>query len=142
MAELWLIKVGSALHPDGPESQAVFDKMPGGKPLLADVKQKRSAKHLRLWFAICNRIANALDRDDIDGEAVSDFLKKATGHYTTLHTKTQGDIIRLDSISFAKLDQLGFNDFFEKAIRFSYLEWGIPPDVFSDLLEQHNADRR
>lgn len=136
MAELWVQKVDGVLHADGDESLAVLDKVPSGKSLLCEVKQPRNAKHLRLYWAICARIADALDRDDIDREAVSDFFKRATGHFTEIESKTFGTIIRLDSISFAKMDQLAFSEFFEKCIRFAYLEWGIPADVFSDLLER------
>lgn len=136
VAELWLIKVGSALHPDGPESQAVFDKMPFGKPLQAEVKQKRSAKHHRLFWAICARIANALDRDDLDAEAIADALKIETGHFWVYQSAKDGPRRVAKSIAWAKMDQLAFSDFFERCVRAAYLEWKIPADVFSDLLER------
>lgn len=134
VAELWLKRVGEALYPDGDESIAVFEKIAQEKSLLCDVKQPRSLKHLKLYWSICHRIANALDRDGLNAEAVSDFFKKATGHLTVIQTKTFGPIERLDSISFTKMDQIAFRDFFERCIRFAYVEWGIPADVFSDLL--------
>ncbi len=135
MADFWVIRIGDSLVPDGDDSRTVFEKIPQGKPLHCEVKQPRNAKHLRLYWKICHRIADALDRDDIDAEAVSDYFKRATGHFHILQSTEFGEIRVLDSISFAKMDQIAFSEFFEKCIRFCYSEWGIPADVFSDLLE-------
>lgn len=135
MATIWMRRFENSLVPDGTEALAAFEKIAHDKPLECEVKQPRSAKHLRLYWVICSRIADALDRDGLDREAVSDFFKRATGHFTEIETKTFGTIIRLDSISFAKMDQIAFREFFERCIRFAYSEWGIPADVFSDLLE-------
>lgn len=135
MVDLWVRRIGNQLHADGNEALAVLMAMPIDKPMECVVTLKRSAKHHRLYWKICARIAQALDRDGLGSEEVSDFFKKATGHFTIIESKTFGPIERLDSISFAKMDQLAFREFFEKCIRFAYTEWGIPADVFSDLLE-------
>lgn len=142
MAELWLIKVDGVLVGEGNEANDAMAKLPSGVPLQCEVKRPRSAKHNRLYWKICARIATALDRTDIDSEKVSDFFKRATGHYEEIETKTWGTIIRLKSISFAKMDQIAFREFFEKCIRFATTEWGIPYDTFGDLLGEIGTEKR
>lgn len=141
MAELWLKRVGEALYPDGPESLAVFEKVPHQKPLFCEVKQPRSLQHLKLYWSIVHRIVNALDRADVNDVRVDKFFKRATGLYTEYETKTFGKELEYGSIAFKNMDQIAFSEFFEKCIRFAYGEWGIPADVFSDLLEPKGERR-
>lgn len=136
MAKFWVIRVENGLQPDSVESQEVFDKVPFGKPMECEVKQKRNSKHHRLFFKILARIVSYLDRDDITTEVVLLFFKKHLGMYREFETKTVGLIQEYDSISFEKMDQIAFTEFFEKVIRFAYVEWQIPVQVFSDLLER------
>lgn len=142
MPDLYLVKASllggvMALHPDGPESQTVFDKMPVGKSLACEVKQERSVKHLKLYWAICRRIADALDRDNVTHETVDKFFKRSTGLYTVVPSSTfEEGIVQYGSISFGKMDQMQFREYFEKCIRFAYTEWHIPANVFSDLLTE------
>lgn len=119
------------LLPDGDESIAEFSKFPFGRSLRCEVKQPRNASHHRLYWALCARIAGGLG---VDSENISDVLKLATGHYTTIRSKSMGEIRLPKSIAFAQMDQQAFAKFFEECVRVIYAEWGIDPAAVEDLL--------
>lgn len=142
MADLWVIKIDGVLHADGDESLAVMDKLPSNKPLQCEVKNPRNAKHHRLFFKLVSRVVAYLDRDDINTESVLVFLKMATGMAGKVKTKTFGDLAIYGSISFAKMDQSHFAEWFEKCVRFIIAEWQIPYEVYGDLLGEVQTEKR
>lgn len=131
MSEFWVHRVGSVLAPLDMESVDELDKLPRNKPLHVEVKQPRNAAHHRLYWSLCARIAEARG---VTAENVSDVLKIATGHVTTVRTKSYGEIHIPKSISFAKMDQTAFREFFERCVMVIYEEWQIEPETVSDLL--------
>jgi Protein of unknown function (DUF1367) len=131
MSEFYAKRHGNTLYPDGDESIAEFASVPFGKPLRVEVKQPRNVQWHRLYFALCHRIANGIGSTS---EKVSDTLKVATGHCTTLRTKSYGSIQVPKSISFAAMDQTEFSAFFERCVKVIYEEWGIEPEAVADLL--------
>lgn len=133
MADFFVRRVGNALHADGDESLLVLAELPLGKTLHVTVKQPRNPKHHRLYFAICRRIADGVGST---AENVDELFRLATGHFETFHSKSQGEVRRTKSISFSSMDQTAFKVHFEKCIATAYTEWGIDPEVFSDLLEE------
>lgn len=142
--EAWFRKtfhpaVGHCLIADLPEGETALAKIPNERAVLCEVTQPRNAQFLRLYWAICRRIATALDRDDISEQTVDKFFKRSTGLYTEVESKAYGTIIEYGSIAFKNMDEIAFKEFFEKCIRFAYVEWQIPADVFSDLLERRDA---
>lgn len=120
--EIYLRRVGIALHPDGQEALEEISKLPFGKPLRAEVKRDRSGPHHRLFWALCSRIGNAVGSDS---EAVANVLKVSTGHCTWVQTKSHGRIPLPKSISFREMDQIAFRDFFDKCLDTIYAEWGV-----------------
>lgn len=135
MADLWLKRVGMALVPDGDESIAAFSKLPFNKSLHAEVKQPRNVQHHRLFWAIVHRVAEGIGAEP---QNVTDVLKIATGHCTIVKTKTHGTLSLPKSISFAKMDQNQFREFFDKCLIVIFQEWGIDESAFADLI----ADKR
>lgn len=139
MADLWLIRDGMNLRPFGAESAAVLSKIQFGKVLRAEVKQPRNGAHHRLYWTLCARIAAAVG---CDAEHISHILKVRTGHVDIVKTKRGVEEIPC-SISFAKMDQTAFNDFFEKCVNVIYTELGIARsdiiDCVKDLLEEKAA---
>lgn len=123
------------MHPWGDDSWSVFAKLKGGIPVYVEIKQPRNAKHSALYWVLCHRIADAVGTTS---ENVSDLLKIGTGHCTTIKSKSLGEVRLPRSISFAKMGQTEFADFFERCISVITTEWGIArPDVLSavsDLL--------
>lgn len=129
MSIIWLRRVGNTLVADGDDSAAEFAKLPFGKPLQAEVKQPRNVQHHRLYWGLVHRIAAATG---VEPENISDLLKIETGHCTIIRSKKYGDIRLPKSISFAKMDQSQFHNFFEACVRVIYENWGI---VRADVLE-------
>lgn len=139
MSVFWVMRNGLGLRAWGAESDAMLSKLPFGKPLHVEVKQPRNSKHLALYWVLCKRIADGIGSED---ESVSDVLKIKTGHVRRI--KTKDGIIELPgSISFANLDQTGFNTFFDKCVNVITTEWGIARadilELVKDLLDEKNA---
>lgn len=121
MSEFWAVRKGDALYPAEAESAVVFSRLPLGKALKIDAKQQRNGNHHRLFWVFCTRIANALG---IEAEAVSDHLKVETGHCYTIKTR-KGWVKYPKSISYAKMDQTEFGNFFDRCIVLVCEEWGM-----------------
>lgn len=131
MVELYVQRKDNALYPEGDESINVLARIPFGKTLRCEVRQSRNVRHHRLFFALCKRIADGIGADM---DNVRDVLTIAAGHYSLVKTKRYGDLKLPKSISFAKMDQTEFTEFFEKCVKTIYEEWGIEPSAVSDLL--------
>lgn len=131
MVDFWAQRVGGTLVPDSVESSAVFAKVPFGKAVHIEVKQPRNGGFHRLYWALCQRVADGVDASS---ENISDTLKIATGHCTIVKTKSYGELRLPKSISFAAMDQTAFSEFFERCIRVIYEEWKIDPAAVADLL--------
>lgn len=138
MAEIFLKRVGNALWPDGDESVCELAKLPFGKPLKAEVKQPRNPRFHRLYFALCHRIANGIGSE---AEAVSSVFKFATNHVDVIKTKSYGDVKVPKSISFAKLDETSFREFFNRCLVVAFEEWGLDGGAFADLLDSKTEQR-
>lgn len=122
MTKFWVIRSGDCLKPDSVESAAEFSSLPFGKPIWIEARQPRHAAHHRLFWLLCARIAVAIGATS---ENVCDVLKIATGHCTIVRTKTYGDLRLPKSISFAKMDQMEFREFFDRCILVIESEWGM-----------------
>lgn len=138
MTMLYLKRAGNALFPDGDEAICEMAKLPFGKTLRAEVKQPRNPRFHRLYWALCARIANGVGRD---AEEISTVFKFATGHVGQIHSKTYGYIKVPRSISFAKLDNAGFREFFDHCVLVAFTEWGLEAEAFADLLDQKTEQR-
>lgn len=130
--KLWLKRSGNALLPDGDEAIAEFSRVPFGKSIHAELRQPRNAKFHRLFFALVHRIAAA---KGVETETVTDMLKIATGHCTTIKSKSLGVLRLPKSISFAAMNELEFREFFNRCVETILTEWGIDPASVNDLLE-------
>lgn len=146
MVQLWAIRVGNALQPDGVESAAELARIPYGKAVFVEAKSPRNGGHHRLFWVLCSRIGSSIGQPS---EVVSDILKVSTGHCHTIKRKN-GEWQRFPkSISFAAMDQSEFSKFFEDCVRVIYEEFQIArPEIMAaigDLLtpqEQHLAKKK
>lgn len=121
MTDFWAIRKGDALHVTDTESAAAFSKVPFGKPVHVQVRQPRNGQHHRLYWTLCQRIADAVGAD---AENVSDILKIETGHCVTVKSRKHGELRLPRSISFAKMDQTAFREFFDRCITVICETWG------------------
>lgn len=138
MNDFWAIRVGNVLVPDGTESIAAFAKLPFGKPMKVEVKQPRNLQHHKLFWALCQRIADGIGST---AENVSDVLKIGSGHFSLVRTKTYGDLKLPKSIAFNNMDQTEFHAFFERCVQTIYSEWAIDPASVADLLTPEEVQK-
>ncbi len=132
MAVFFLRRVGYTLHADGEDSVCQLAKLPLNKTLRAEIKQPRNPAFHRLYFSLCHRIADGIGAE---AESVSTVFKMATNHVDTIRTKSYGDVKIPRSISFAKMDNLQFREFFDACIKVAFEQWGLEPNAFADLLD-------
>lgn len=139
MSDFWATREGMQLRPFGAESASVFAKIPFGKVVRVDVKQPRNGAHHRLYWTLCNRIADGVG---CESEDISHILKLRTGHVRIVKTKKGLEEVPR-SISFASMDQMQFRSFFDKCVVVIETEFGIAkPDILElvkDLLHPQEA---
>lgn len=135
VSTFWAQRVNDTLVPVDAESWAEFSKIPRNRQIYVEAKQPRNSAHLRLYWALVHRIANAVG---CTPEALSSHLKVRTGHVTTVKTK---DGLREypASISFAALDQTQFSEFYNRCITVICEDLGLRrPDILEackDLID-------
>ncbi len=119
MTKVFFRRTFIGLEPDDEMAQDALRGVTFGAVVAVEITRPRNLQHHRLYWALCTKIANAID---VTPENVSDVLKIATGHFTTVRGKT--DTYRLPkSISFAKMDQAEFNAFFDRCCRVICEQW-------------------
>jgi hypothetical protein len=81
--------------------------------VAVEVTRPRNLRFHRLYWALCSAIASSIGASR---ENVSDVLKLRTGHFTVVQTRKER--IRLPrSISFAKMNEAEFRQFFDQCCR-------------------------
>ena len=86
-----------------------------GRPYTFKVKDDRNLRHHRKFFAIVKLFISNMDKP-YTTEQVLTWLKIKAGLYK--EAKIQGDTILLpDSISFEKMGQKKFNEFYEHSVQ-------------------------
>jgi hypothetical protein len=91
-----------------------------GQSVEVEVKEMtRSLQHLRLYWALCGKIGDAIG---VHRENISDVLKLRTGHYVTVQTKAGLEKFPR-SIAFGKMSQQEFHKFFDSCCAHICAEW-------------------
>ena len=123
-------KTLSGLSPHNQAAHDLLAKHRIDELLTMDVMKPRNLGMHRLYWALCQKVSENMD-GDFNAEVVSDVLKIRTGHVTVVKT-TKGECFIPKSISFAAMDQIKFNEFFDRAIRVVCTD--VLPGVNSDDL--------
>ncbi len=115
------------------EGETVLTKFKQGETLRAVLTKPRNSKHHRKFFAMLNLVFQNQDIYDVLEDLLTE-VKLRTGHYKA-HVTVKGKVIYIPkSISFDELDQLEFDDIYEKAIK-CCLKYFIKPDN-DELIDQ------
>lgn len=115
-----------------------------GAVVRVQVSRPRNLRHHMKYWTLCSKIANAVP-GDLTAENVSDVLKLKTGHFRIVETTDGDGVIEQNriprSISFAKMDQAQFSDFYERCILVICEQWlpGMKPSQLRDEIEQMAA---
>lgn len=120
------IVTGGVLRPASNPTLDRWSKWKDGTLVQVTVNRPRHANRLRLYWALCSRIADALG--NVTAENVSDILKIETGHCKIIKGKT--DTWRVpQSISFTQMSEDQFKEFLARAVQIIAEQWlpALPP---------------
>ncbi len=99
---------------------ASVDAMKGyriGDVYRADIVKPRNLKNHRRWWALCTIIYQNTEAYG-STEQVSDHLKILSGHCNSVSSEATGQVYLLPkSIAFSSLDELEFQDVFDRAAK-------------------------
>lgn len=108
-------KQRGGLMPVGVVGQEAMDTIADGAMLMVEVKQPRNIDHHRKMFALLNLIFKNQSHYRTQDEML-DAIKVYVGHCDFMYLRDGSTVARPKSISFAKLDQLAFNEFYDRVI--------------------------
>ena len=110
--KLFLTAMNGGLFPTTREAADRLAKQEG-KELLCEIRRPRNLAHHRKFWSMCAFLA---EHSSYTAEQVCDIFKLRTG-LTTQSQLQDGTIVQHPgSISFAKLDQEGFEVFYERCL--------------------------
>ena len=128
-------RIGGTLVPANKVAGEHIEKMNPNVAYMAEIKRPRNLKFHALYWGMCARLADALndgpdgsEREINDANTVDYTLRVATGYFELieLSEKTKARIslpsnkepvlVKLRSISFAKMDQDAFRTFVESCM--------------------------
>ncbi len=125
-----------ALRPAEPAAEALLARISHDEMVRVEIKKPRNLAHHRKFWALMNLVAQNQDHYR-DANEVCDAFKFAIGHYDEQRFVIAGETYvhkRPRSISFAKMDQIGFADFYDRAIQFLITE--VIPGLNREDLER------
>ena len=135
--ELWLTRRMDTLLPANTQCLEDMRKLPADKWLLAELRMPRNVKHHRKFMAVLQAVYPHQDM----WPTFNSFRKAFTaalGHGEIVTAKDGRKFIDANSISFAAMDQVEFDEFYARAIDFVLTK--ILPGVNSRDLEREVAD--
>lgn len=117
--EMLLIREGNKLGAAEPTSLEAIEAMRHGEIVTATVRRVRNARHHRLFMALLGIVFANQGRYATRAQLL-DAVKIATGHYDlyTLPGKFPVQVCVPRSISFARMPQDQFEEFYGKAVAF------------------------
>lgn len=111
-------------------------KIKVGEYLECDVKKKRNYKFHKKYFALINLVFDNQEKYD-NIEELREDLTKVSGFYT-VRTDLQGnEVLKVDSISFSKMDEFRFNDIYSKTLDSIVKYFHFDKDDINEHIEQY-----
>lgn len=113
-------------------SEAALKAVKLGECVEVRIKSPRNLQQHRLFWKLMETVCGNQEHYKTPEEVCTAF-KFAVGHYDTLRTK-RGDVLVPKSISFAKMTQPAFAEFFDRAVKFCVEE--VIPGMDSEALQR------
>ena len=119
MSDPLFVRVANGLQPSDEAAREALTGIALGSLVAVKVSRPRNVRFLRLYWALCGTLADSIGAQR---ETISDVLKIRTGHVRTI--KTKDGLLELPaSISFAKMKEADFKQFFDRCCAFICSEW-------------------
>jgi hypothetical protein len=115
MTDIVMRKGMAGLFPTDEAGENTLGDIKMGDAVKVKITRPRNIQHHRLFFAMCNLVANNTDAVRDTDELVF-RLKIATGHCRELMRDDGTVLYEPQSISFASMSQDEFNDFYKKCV--------------------------
>lgn len=113
--ELIMQRDGNRLAAAEAMSLEALQNLPKGEMLKVTITRPRNMGHHRKFFALMGVVFEAQSRH-ATMEHLLDAIKIAIGHYDLVHLSKKHTVIHPRSISFAKMDQAAFEQFYNRVI--------------------------
>lgn len=138
--QLLMVKMEDGLHPTDQESIEAIRQIPDNSIVKIQVSIPRNVRHHRMFFALINLVWQAQREPRIfpTRDALRDAIKIASGHVREVRDLQGRTHIVPDSISFGRMDNIAFKEFFDSAVRIILDR--ILPGVENKDLEQQIYD--
>ncbi len=133
MAKGFFAKNLNSLHAADDDAEATLRGLGQGEIVEVTVKRPRNIRHHRMFFALLNLVWQNTDQEK--WPTVDDLLtevKLVTGHYDRRVISFEGgryNVLTPRSISFAAMDQVGFDAFFQRVC--DWVQENVVPGVSS-----------
>lgn len=115
MTDVYVVRRGNAFIAGWPDDQEKLKRVHEGEMIKVSFSKPRNAKFHKKYFALLQVVVDNDDRYE-GVEEVLHVMKLKLGHYDNI-VNTDGRIIyKPKSISFAKMDDIAFNDFYQKTV--------------------------
>ena len=115
-AEISMRRNGCVLVPADDFAAEELARLPTGKDVLIKARMARNPRHLRLAWALAQKLSEATDFLP-DRETAMEYLKIKSRHVRLVHDPRTGQLhILPKSINFASLDQIAFSRIFDRMV--------------------------
>jgi hypothetical protein len=108
-------KAQGTLRPVGVVGEEALAMVPDGGMVLVEMTKPRNPAHHAKFFALLNLIFKNQSHYRTQDEML-DAIKVYVGHCDFMYLRDGSTVARPKSISFAKMDQLAFNDFYARVV--------------------------
>lgn len=137
------IRRGDKLVPADIHAEDWLREIKDGKEIIVSGRKARNVKHHRLFFALLKKFQeNAEGWGDVDLEDILDAVKFQLGYVRRVRRLDGEFEHRPRSISFASMDQVTFDRFFERAAYHLAIHLGTDPEaLIAEVKSQQKAAR-
>ena len=130
--EILMVRKGFSLVPYGDVANEAFDQIRGSKPVLVTVHQARNPDHHNKLWAVATKVADFCD-DFEDAEDAIEWAKIHIPNMRRYRQRLDGSVVvSTKSISYASMDQIAFNRFYDRAVYLWAEKIGCDPETLLD----------